>query len=106
MLRTLALIATTATLMSAPAFAASYTLPTSELHTAQGLARFETKLRRASTELCEGQRGRDRANCFEAVRQEALDQLPRQQRLAYEQTRRNRSGSNIALASLYDRTPS
>ena len=97
MLRTLALAAVAATLMAAPATASEYRVSAANLHTPEGVAKFDQKVSRISRELCAGRIGVSRANCFNAVREEALEQLPRNQRLAYNQARNSQSIETVAL---------
>ena len=67
----------------ASAASAQIVIDTTNLASPEGAARFERDLRKASTKLCSNYRGVQSSLCRTEVRNEALSQLPEQQRLAY-----------------------
>ena len=81
----IALLALSASL-AVSAAQAQTTISVTNLGTEAGSARFEADVRRVAVNLCSPYRGVSRIACFNDVREEAVSQLPEQQRLALERS--------------------
>lgn len=70
---------------------AQIAISAANIDTPTGAARFERDVRKAARNLCANARGVQVVTCKQAIRDEALEQLPATQRLAYAQAREARN---------------
>ena len=89
----------TVAVLAATSASAQISINTSDVRTPAGAARFERDIALAARQLCSGSIGVRKVQCKQAVRQEALEQLPDVQRLAF---LRSRETTNTRYAA--DRT--
>ncbi|WP_297798889.1 UrcA family protein [uncultured Brevundimonas sp.] len=82
-----AFIAATALFAATSAYADPISISTDQIDTVAGAARFERDVNRAARSLCVDIRGVRNVACKQAVRDEAMAQLPAAQRQAYAQMR-------------------